>query len=256
LAESFRHLARNPASPRVTAWLKPRALALLIDMVVALLIAQLATAAAFALTGGKVQGSTLGFSFESCQPITQLPELTPPPTHGATLAVVCQRSIGLPLSSMLVVFKVGKSEAIGNAIRMEQQVYTLGSDGSQVSPILHVTTPYAFMVLILYLAAADWLTGASLGKFLVGLRTVDANDRHRNGISLPKALARNAIMQAVPLLLAALTVASSWFPFLEGYVAALFWPSIGVWVMYNMNWMLRQMDPTYDHLSGTTVVSR
>ena len=245
-------------SALATAWLLPRLAALLIDMLLVLALTELAVAAAYNLTGGRVQGS-LGFAFTSCEPVSQLPELTPPAPDGLTYAVRCERSLfGLAMASSLNLGRVVQSED-GRQLTAGYS-YTLDPAGRQVEVALTVGSVHAVILLIAYLALSDWRWGASIGKRVMRLRTVDLERRYARGLPLARVLLRHVAMQAGPLLLLCAWVLDPLLrPALQAaersaLQAALFWPLVGGWLFWNAMRLTIKSQPLYDLAAGTTVV--
>jgi hypothetical protein len=245
-------------SQTATAWLLPRLAALIIDALLVFALVELATATAYKLTDGRVQG-TLGFAFSSCEPVSQLPTLTPPPPDGLTYALTCTRSLfGFDMASSLNVGRVAR--AGDGSLASTGYTYLLDPAGEQVDDAFTVQSLHAVLVLIAYLAVMDWLSGASFGKRLLRLRTVDPRHPERRGIPLATAFLRHAAMQAGPLvLLACAFVYGLLRPELQpgqqsGLEANLFWPLIGGWLLWNAMRLMNKSEPLYDLAAGTTVV--
>jgi uncharacterized RDD family membrane protein YckC len=120
----------------------------------------------------------------------------------------------------------------------------------------------ALLLLLTYLIAMEHRFGATLGKMLVGIRTMDVDHPERAGIPWRKAIIRQLAMWAalIPMFavyfafyiadqgdLEAMAQSSLilWI-LLAGLLAVAWW----IWILVSV---LRKRDPIYDRLAGTAV---
>ncbi len=229
----------------------------MIDIALILVAVQMLTGIAYKLTDGRVQGSA-GIAMQYCSPLQTLPQLTPPPMANLNFAVSCQRSLpGLTIASSIT---IGKQEKLSeNTFRSEIQSYPTNASGQQVNPILVVTNFHAAMVVMLYVFLSEWLAGSTVGKRLMGLRTVGA--RSNRGPSLVEAAMRHGLMNVVPLGLILVLYANQSGLFgvpasisIAGHLATWFLPICAVWILFNLNLILRNGRALFDRVSGTDVI--
>lgn len=235
-----------------------RLAALLIDLAAVLIATQILTATAYHLSNGQAQGA-LGVATTYCEPISQLPHLQPEPPSGINFALKCERTfMGLELASFI---ELGKAIQTGErSIERTAYRYALSPAGEQVVPAIILQTTHAVVLLILYLALTDWLTGASLGKAILRLRTVDLAATSERGISLGKVFLRHISMQAGLLIFLIFLLVSGQATTsgasAVGPAHSLFWPLVGGWIFWNAARLLIKSEPLYDLAAGTTVVRR
>lgn len=232
--------------------------ALLIDSIIILLPLQILVAVLFALTNGTVQGN-FGFVTTICSQTDSLPErLQPPPPQGFNIATECRSSLlGFETSRTLT---LGVFTQKDNVTTGQVQAYSLGSEGNQVDAIRVNWT--AVLLLLVYLIVMEWRSGATLGKRLLGIRTVDSLDPSRIGIPFRKAVLRQLAIWigAVPSLLLLIVALGSnspenlatnnmfWFGLVAAVMIELLW---FIWIIVSIS---NKRDPVYDRIAATAVL--
>ena len=233
----------------------PRLGALLLDFVVVIVTVQLLATAAHHLSRGNVQGA-LGLAFVDCWPAKDVPALNPPPPAEDNFALRCERSLlGLDMANWIV---VGKVTSLGDG-RFDKaaQHFALGPGEEQAFAPMIVGDGVIVFSLFPYLAIADWLFGATVGKWILGLRTIDAGNPRRRGLPFRKAVIRNLVMHAgilVPTVILLLyQLATLDF---EGSVTIARWLYLLLlgWILWNSGRLLVGSEALYDLAAGTTVV--
>lgn len=216
---------------------------------------QLAVTAAHHLSAGRIQGA-LGLAFVDCQQARDVPDLQPEPPAHFNFALRCDRSLlGLDMANWIALGAVTSRE--DGHFDKESQLFALGPDGEQASEPMIVGDGWIVFLIFPYLLLSDWLSGATAGKWMLGLRTVDAGNPRRRGLPFMKAVTRSAAMHAgfiasTVLLLVYQLVSGD----LEGSITvarALYLVAFG-WIAWNCGRLLFGWDALYDVVAGTTVV--
>ena len=233
----------------------PRFGALLLDFVMLIVAVQILVTALHHVSNGKIQGA-VGLVFANCEQARDLPDLQPTPPARFNFALRCQRSLlGLDMSNWIALGAV-TSRGDGT-FDSESQLFALGPSGEQVFDPLLVGDGWIFFLLFPYLFLSDWLFGATAGKWMLGLRAVDAGNPRRSGLPFKKAVTRNLAMHAgfaasTVLLLVYQLVSDD----IEGSITvarALYVVAFG-WIVWNCGRLLFGRDALYDVMAGTTVV--
>ena len=243
------------AAESSTVKLLPRFGALLLDFIVVIVAAQLLATAAHHLSRGNVQGA-LGLAFVNCWPVKDVPALYPPPPAEYNFALRCDRSLlGLDMANWIA---VGKVTSLGDGhFDKDSQQFALGPGDEQAFAPMIVGDGVIVFSLFPYLAIADWLFGATVGKWILGLRTIDAGNPRRRGLPFRKVAVRHLalhagiLMSTVILFLYQLTTAD-----FEGSVTFARWLYLLVlgWILWNSGRLLLGSEALYDLAAGTTVV--
>jgi hypothetical protein len=248
-------LAVPARSATVGLW--PRLGALVLDLVVVIVAVQLLTTAVHYASRGEVQGA-LGLAFVDCQPTRDVPKLDPPPPQGYSFVMHCQRSLlGLDMANWLA---IGKVVSLGDGHFDKQvQQYAIGPQGDQAFAPTIAGDGWIVFAIFAYLPIADWLFGATVGKWIVGLRTIDVRNPSRRGLPFWKAVVRQAAIQAGILLSTAIIFVYQ----LAGAdleqstdLARLLYLVVLGWILWNSGRLLVGWESLYDRAAGTTVVRR
>jgi uncharacterized RDD family membrane protein YckC len=235
----------------------PRFGALLLDLLVVIAAVQFLVTAAHHLSRGHVQGAA-GLALVNCWPINDIPALTPPPPAHFNFAYRCERSLlGLDMANWISMGKVTSRDE--GRFETEGTQFALSPNGDQVLGPTIISDSVTILSLFLYLAVADWIFGATAGKWMMGLRTVEVDKPHQRGLSFPKAFVRGLAMHAGILagtvILAAYQIISA---DMEGSLTvgrALYALVLG-WILWNSGRLLIGSEALYDLAAGTTVVRR
>jgi uncharacterized RDD family membrane protein YckC len=235
----------------------PRFGALLLDFIVVIVAAQLLATAAHHLSRGSVQGA-LGLAFVNCWPVKDMPALYPPPPPEYNFAFRCDRSLlGLDMANWIA---VGKVTSLGNGhFDKDSQQFALGPGDEQAFAPMIVGDGVIVFSVFPYLAIADWLFGATAGKWILGLRTVDAGNPRRRGLPFRKAVIRNVVMHAGILVSTVIVfVYQLASEDIEGSVsvARFLYLSVLGWILWNSGRLLLGSETLYDLAAGTTVVRK
>ena len=233
------------------------------DMLVVSLPLQIIVIVLFAQTNGAIQGS-FGIMGRTCAPIAQLPvSLDPSPPEGFNSIVECRISfLGFNMARTLTVSKVTQQGSVTTSVF---ESYSLGVDGRPMDAFS--TDWIAILVFFAYLISMEYRSGATVGKRLVGIRTVDTSFPSRLGVPLRKAVLRPLAMQLgivpipggliVAFLLAqfrgidpAEILSSRVYLSFLAIAAAIYFAWI-VWIIVSVS---RKRDPIYDRLAHTAVL--
>jgi uncharacterized RDD family membrane protein YckC len=245
------------ARPRAGFW--RRFCALLVDSIVVTVPIQLIVVVLYAMSDGAVQINS-GVVFTHCQVVSRWPEgLDPPPPAGSNFARACRASFfGLETARWLVVGRVTQEGIVTKTI---SRTYRLGRDGK----VRSVTSLdwIALLGLLVYVVAMECRFGATLGKWLLQIRTWDIAEPGHVGIPLRKAVLRNLLIWVgiVPMLVVLIvsTIVN------EGDLESVFGGSFFAWfaaaaalgIVWNL-WVVieiaRKRDPIYDRIAGTVVL--
>jgi len=244
------------ASLRAGFW--RRVGALVIDSIIIFLPLQILVAILFAQTNGNIQGGF--FVSTECHSVSAFPEgLQPPPPADANFANQCKSSFfGFPTAHVLVVSAVTQT---GNMTTSRSFNYPLDASGKPTNAFDMGWV--AILVLVLYLIAMEWRSGATVGKRLLKMRAFEAGNTTGVGIPLSKAVIRNLAMWIgiIPALLVmakilfftadpltAMTGSGFWLAFAVAFAIEVAWL---VWIIVSVS---RKSDPIYDRLAGTSLV--
>lgn len=238
-----------------TVGLFPRLGALVLDFIIVIVAVQLITTAVHYISRGEVQGA-LGLAFVDCQPTRDIPKLDPPPSQAYNFAMHCQRSLlGLDMANWLA---VGRVVSLGNGrFDKEMRQYALGPQGEQAFTPMIAGDGWIVFAFFAYLVVADWLFGATVGKWIVGLRTVNLAEPGRRRLPLGRILVRHVTMHAGILI-------STVIIFVYLFVAndqeaaqnlgRLFFAILVLgWILWNAVRLMMGLESLYDRAAGTTV---
>ena len=258
------HVSPNAPASRARAGFWRRAFALFIDAMLISVPIQIAVAALYPVTNGRLQISS-GIIYNDCRTNVALatlpPALNPPPLAGANRAFICRSSFfGWETARWLTIARVTHEGAITKTISIH---YRLDRDNNLTNP--HAIDWLAWLASFIYLVALKCGIGTTIGKMLLGLRVIDARQPDHIGIPLAKAILRNLLlwMGVYPMLivlLGALLLGSGnvgslmnngYFTWLmaSGLVAL----AVYVWIVIDV---ARKRDPIYDVIARTAVVRR
>lgn len=235
-----------------------RLLAALIDSAIVLIPLQLVVAVLFITTNGRIQGD-FGFATSVCTEVAIPAVIDPPPPPDSNYAIRCDSSLfGLRTSSVL---HVGVETASANMTTRTEVTYRLDGNGLPY-PAARDVSFWAGLALFIYLVLMETAFGAGVGKQIVGLKVIDRQNSRDRGLSLGKALLRNAFMYtgAVPVV-AVLLFASSTADPLGAMASSGFWTAFAVaaalevaWIIWILVSLIAKRDPIYDRLAKTSVV--
>jgi len=193
-------LARQVAGDR--AGVLRRMLAIAIDTIVVTLLFQLAVAALFVATSGRVQ-MLGGLTWTTCTIRAPVPDgLMPPPPQGANLARECNVTLfGAPTARFV---QVGRGNSEQTLTKAGSRIYLLDQSG-RLGDAVAVDWIW-FFALLAYLIALEARSGATLGNRALGIRVVDVAAPATAGLPPRKAALRYLAMAIgfVPVLLACL----------------------------------------------------
>ncbi|AMJ59349.1 rhomboid family intramembrane serine protease [Bosea sp. PAMC 26642] len=231
-----------------------RAVALLIDLLIVMIVAQGLTALLYPAAGGRVIDST-GFLVD-CRPAPRPADVVLPPGFDAMADDDCTRSwFGLPVMRAHVV--TGRSS--GPALKIS---LTRILDADRAAAVTFDVASLHGLLLVLMRWLVERQGGSSPGRLLMGLRLIplvpDTTDAERR-----RALSRRylvfAFPLAIPAILAALIFAAAQVGLqapdeaLSALVGLAQLPS-SVAVVAAMLAVARRRDAFYDAAAGTTVV--
>lgn len=233
--------------------------ALLIDSIIILLPLQILVAILFAQTNGAVQ-SNFGITTRICATIDHLPEgLQPPPPASINSITECRGSLfGFETSRTL---SVGTVVEQGNTTTGRFLTYALDADGNPTSPF--DMTWVAMLALLVYVISMEWRRGATVGKRLLGMRTVDTAAPSQIGIPLRKAITRQLAMWigTIPAFLVMIKVLFLSDDPLNAMSGSGFWLAFAVALLIEIAWFIwiivsvsKKRDPIYDRIAGTSVL--
>jgi len=254
--EAARRLAEFWDRPRSGCW--RRWGAFLVDAVVVTVPFQILVVLLFAMTHGTVQITT-GIIFSNCPTrvsLLELPsDLEPSPPEGANYAYICRSSFfGWETARWLTVGRFSNGRTIGRNYRLDTN--------NEVTNAWTLDW-IAYLTLFVYLIGLERRYGATLGKWLAGIRVVDTQASDTIGIPLHKAVGRNVLIWAgmLPMLIvlfASITLnhgdleATFSDSFFRWYFAAgLLTAAWQLWIAIEV---ARKHDPIYDRIAGTAVL--
>lgn len=233
--------------------------ALLVDAIIILLPLQILTAVLFAQTHGTVQGN-FGITTRICATVDHLPEgLQPPPPASTNSITECRSSLfGFETSRAL---SVGTVVEEGNTTTGRFLTYALDADGKPTSPF--DMTWVAMLALLIYLVLIEWRRGATVGKRILGMRTIDTAAPSQIGIPLRKAITRQLAMWigTIPAFLVMIKILflsddplnamsgdAFWLAFIVAFTIEIAW---FIWIIVSVS---KKRDPIYDRIAGTSVL--
>ncbi|PWK63528.1 RDD family protein [Aminobacter sp. AP02] len=239
--------------------------ALLIDSIVAavlLIPIQVLIAVLFLQTNGAIQGN-LGLAFPSCETVNQLPPtLEPSPPADFTLSVDCTESFfGLHASRALTVVKIEQGNGKTSMLSWN---YSLGPDGHQVDAFY--VSWVGGLVFFAYLVLMETWRGATVGKQVLNIRTVDVQSPSTVGLPLRKAVARQLAMMIglIPAFVPAFWWGDPFFAngadisetLSTSYIATTAITGVieiawFIWIIVSVS---KKRDPIYDRIAGTSVL--
>lgn len=233
--------------------------ALLIDAIIILLPLQILTAVLFAQTNGAVQGN-FGITSTICATVDHLPEgLQPPPPASTNSITECRGSLfGFETSRTL---SVGTVVEQGNTTTGRFLTYALDADGNPSSPF--DMTWVAMLALLVYVISMEWRRGATVGKGVLGMRTVDTAAPSHIGIPLRKAITRQLAMWigTIPAFLVMIKALFLSDDPLNAMSGDGFWLAFAVALLIEIAWFIwiivsvsKKRDPIYDRIAGTSVL--
>jgi uncharacterized RDD family membrane protein YckC len=240
-----------------------RAAAFLTDLAVVLLPLQVVVSVLFALTHGMIQGR-FGISTTACTPLTELPPGLKTRIADPTRIVDCRTSLfGFDTSRFL---HVDRSQTDGAVTTGVFERIRLDAEGQFMDPAGFDVSWIAGLVLLVYLVGMEASRGQTVGKRLLGIRTIVRSRGGTIGIGVLRALARRlAMMLGAIATLPALAMVfwsdgsiegmsrlvhdrTYWAASTGGAVVVMAW---FVWIAVSM---ARKRDPVYDRIVGTAVV--
>lgn len=240
-----------------------RLLALTVDGLIVLVPLQVLVIVLFAQTSGAVQGS-FGFNTTNCFSIEQLPDrLDPAPPVGFNSITECRTSfMGYDMARGL---RVAKSTQDGSLTTSVFSDYTLGADGQPNQAF--ATDWIAILILFAYLILMEYRSGATVGKRLLGIRTIDVDSPSQGGIPFRKAFLRQLAMLIglIPLALVLIVgLALIYFydtdlaNVLSGETLIVAMAIAGIidviWIVWIIISVTGKRDPIYDRMAGTAVI--
>ncbi len=237
-----------------------RVLALVIDGLVVTLPLQALVIVLFAQTGGAVQGK-FGFTTTYCA-AAQLPDgLVPVPPADFTSVTECRvYSLGFETARYLLVAKESTSGTVKTATF---QSYGLRADGRPANAFF--VDWIAYLLLLGYLIAMEYRSGATIGKRILQIQTIDIDFPSRIGIPFRKALFRHlamliglipAVILGAVMLIRVLSGADLATIFTSPFVAILIATGLleFAWIVWITISVASKRDPIYDRLVGTAVI--
>lgn len=244
------------ASSRAGFW--RRVGALIIDSIIIFLPLQILVAILFAQTNGNVHGGF--FVSTECHSVSAIPDgLRPPPPPDANFANQCKSSFfGFPTAHVLVVGVVTKTDNITTTRSFN---YPLDASGKPTNAL--DMSWIGMLVLLLYLIAMEWRSGATVGKRVLKMRVFEADNITGVGVPLSKAVIRNLAMWIgmIPALLlmikilfftadplTAMSRSGFWLAFVVAFAIEVAWI---IWIVVSVS---RRSDPIYDRIAGTSLV--
>ncbi|MDE2487639.1 MAG: RDD family protein [Alphaproteobacteria bacterium] len=234
-------------------WLRVTAAA--IDVVALAIIAQAAAVALYAASGGMLRSTTFARAAH-CQPMSRLsPALmkgvaVPAGARPVAAQMCVISSLGLETGRYVLVALQSQN---GEVVRSLAFTRPVDRKGAPVTPvILDWVWPLAFIAAM---SLGEALTGATIGKRLVGLTVTDGSSR-RPGLA--RTLGRNLVIWggAALVLIAPLAAALMKLPVSQ----PLYWGAVvlfGLLVLAPIAMLIQQpARPLYDRWAGTAVVRR
>jgi uncharacterized RDD family membrane protein YckC len=237
-----------------------RAIALLLDFVIVCLPFQIAAAALFISTDGKIH-ETMGLRVLQCGmlPETDLTrfknsELLPSPPEGANYARRCRISLfGLPTADLLVIGRhTVEQSGPGKLVKDFFVTYPLTPNGQVTRS--HNIDWLAQLALITYWLSLQTLFGQTLAMRFMKTRLVVLQRRDARGVPFWRVFLRN-FLAALPMFPMAMVLqvgvlfgdVSSQLLLAAGGIAI----GCGLWVFYDLVW---KRDPYFDRYAGTAVI--
>ncbi len=234
-----------------------RIIAVLIDALIIWLPFQALAAVFFSATSGWIQLDS-GLTYDICAPAAVVPDaLHPPPPSGSNSAELCRIFfLGAKTARTLKVSRVIKQGSVTSSV---YRIYRLDV---QQRPIEGLTIDWiGWTALAAYVIAMAWRTGATLGDRTVRIRMIATATPDALGVPLLRVIIRYfaAMIGLLPMIciLAYLyfvgdveLIASA--RFLTFYTVAMILAI--VWVVINLIKIVRESDPLYDLIAGTSIV--
>jgi uncharacterized RDD family membrane protein YckC len=242
----------QPLGVRAGFW--RRWFACLIDLITIWVPFQLIVPVLFVVTSGHIQ-MTSPLNKTVCSAIETVPDgLVPPPPAGLNLARECNAYFfGAQTARVL---QVGPATKEGTTTNIDWLTYGLDRDGRPI--ISGVGEWIMILALIAYLVATETRTGATLGKYAMGIRVIDAAAPAGPTVPLRKIALRYLVML---IGFVWIFFAPSYSRFDESVSSRLydFVFSAGVlvllaWITFVNVQIARKRDPLYDRMAGTAVV--
>ncbi len=240
-----------PAGERGGFW--RRAGAFLIDVLIIVVLLQVAALAAFPLTNGLVQYGG-GLEFRSCRRLASPPaELRVPPDFAANYALDCVSTFfGLPVARTVT---IGRSTREGRIAKNVWFVFMADADGK---PVRGFSMDLLWLpLLFLYRIVLERRNGQTVGKRATRVRVVEGTP---GTLRVGAAAKRNLLLllpflpalalQAYGSLLPSFSLLST--PFLLGDVAAGLVLSAAT--LFAAVQIVRRRDAFYDEAAGTAVI--
>ena len=253
--------ARTDTARRAGFW--RRVAAFLVDMALVSLPLQILVAVLFAWTNGRMQGG-FGFVHKTCSPMGGLPPGLQTKIVDPTSFVDCRLSLlGADTSRYLL---VARSETQGATTTGVFETFWLDPSGQlAVTPVYDISW-VAGLALLVYLVGMEASRGQTVGKRLLGIRTIVISRGRTIGTGIYRALARRLAMMLFVLAALPSWAMAAWIG--DDMVAAsrllvdptyravnLAGIALGVaWFVWIAVSMVRKRDPIYDRIAGTAVL--
>lgn len=240
-----------------------RAAAWLVDCSVVLIPLQIVVVVLFAWTNGRIQGS-FGFVLRTCTPLAALPPGLQTKIPDPTSFVDCRSSLlGAGTSRYLI---VSRSETQGATTTGVFETFWLDPSGQLAQLPVYNASWIAVLVLLVYVVGMEGLRGQTLGKRLLGIRTVALSGGRTIGTGIYRALARRLAMMLFVLAALPSWAMAAWIgddmaaasrllvdptyraASIAGTALSVAW---FVWIAVSM---VRKRDPIYDRIAGTAVL--
>jgi uncharacterized RDD family membrane protein YckC len=251
--------AQPPPPLRAGFW--RRLWAFVVDALLICVPLQIAVAALYPVTNGKIQLSS-GIAFNICNanvPVAALPPAVNPPSMHANAASICRSTFfGLETARWLTVSRVSREGVVTKTFSVN---YRLDRDNKVTS--IYAIDWLAFVGIFIFLVALEHRLGTTFGKRLLRLRVANLHEGHRGEIPLRAAVLRNVLLwigfYPVLIVLLGAYVLGAWN--VEGFMCGgMFWSfmaagllscALYLWIVIEI---ASKRDPIYDRFSRTAVV--
>jgi uncharacterized RDD family membrane protein YckC len=217
-----------------------RGFASLIDALLLLLVAQLAAALAYALSGGSIQTASF-LSPQTCLQVASPPTGIEAPPFQPTMMLDCRYGFpGLPSARSFIAVGIEQS---GTTTLLRQSFTALDESGRRVTPL---SLPLLWLpLLLLYKLAFEGGAGTTPGKRLLGMRVLD---RAARPAGIGRVATRNLLLIGPVLALATAQVSLDW-----AIASVTSTASVLLGVLIAGELLLRR-DTWYDRIAGTAVL--